>query len=125
MSNKNSGQVANSRRALAMRKDSRAVAAPHHPQNAPNYENAEPPHERVRAQETSGADPPARPQYRPDEYLHGEQVAEFFGVSHSTIRKWRVEGRGPRYTKFGRRCLYRFSWLEEFIERNAVEADAA
>ena len=45
----------------------------------------------------------------------------------STLANWRYEGRGPAYSKTGKRVLYRGADLISFIERNRVEptADAA
>jgi hypothetical protein len=40
------------------------------------------------------------------------EVAEYLGVDEQTLRRWRMEGRGPRYVKFGteRRARVRYRW---------------
>lgn len=49
--------------------------------------------------------------------LTPEELAEMLGVSPSTIRWWRSEGRGPRATKVGRLLRYDEAdvraWIEE------------
>ena len=40
------------------------------------------------------------------EYLTQVEAASFLGLSPRTLEKWRIEGQGPAYYKFGRRVLY-------------------
>ena len=40
-------------------------------------------------------------------YLNQKQLARRWNVSHRTIERWRAEGRGPAWVKFGGRILYR------------------
>jgi predicted DNA-binding transcriptional regulator AlpA len=44
-----------------------------------------------------------------------EEAAAKTGLSVSILNKWRVAGRGPKFTKLGRRVLYRDEDLEDFI----------
>lgn len=37
----------------------------------------------------------------PDEALNEESAAEFLGQSVRTLQKWRYQGIGPRYLKYG------------------------
>ena len=44
-------------------------------------------------------------------------------ASRGTLATWRWAGRGPRYTKFGHRILYRGSDLEHVARRTSGAAD--
>lgn len=48
--------------------------------------------------------------------LRDKQAAEVIGVSVGLLRKWRLFGRGPRYSKIGGVILYRLKDLEEFVD---------
>ncbi|MGN6670654.1 MAG: helix-turn-helix transcriptional regulator [Candidatus Nucleicultricaceae bacterium] len=39
-------------------------------------------------------------------YLTEKQVSELLQISLSTLRKWRVLGKGPKYIKIGRLVRY-------------------
>lgn len=41
------------------------------------------------------------------ELLTTEQAAKIYGLSQSTLRKWRCVGNGPRFTRIGRAVRYR------------------
>ena len=43
------------------------------------------------------------------------EVAEMLCVSALTLRKWRWEGKGPRFVKVGRKVAYRKEDLDAFI----------
>lgn len=47
-------------------------------------------------------------------------AATFLGVGYSTLKKWRSEGRGPKYAKVGGSVLYRPSDLDSFVESQLV-----
>lgn len=49
--------------------------------------------------------------------LTPDQTAEHLCVSEMTLRKWRWEGKGPRFVKMGRKVLYRQTDLNEYVER--------
>lgn len=53
------------------------------------------------------------------------QAAKALGVSPATMRMWRFKGRGPRYVKLGRRCVYYVEDLEQFKQQNCVHPDQA
>lgn len=54
------------------------------------------------------------------ELLTAETVAAMFGgLSLRTLERWRVEGRGPRYIKVGKRVMYRQQDLAAFVESRA------
>lgn len=49
--------------------------------------------------------------------LRIEEVAEWTGVTPSTLRFWRHQGTGPKSAKLGRRVVYReaevLAWIDE------------
>lgn len=47
-------------------------------------------------------------------------AATFLGVGYSTLKKWRSEGRGPKYAKVGGSVLYRPADLDVFVESQLV-----
>lgn len=55
-----------------------------------------------------------------ERYLITEEVAELARTTPATVRYWRHCGKGPRWLKPGRRCLYRESdvraWLEDALK---------
>jgi len=54
------------------------------------------------------------------ELLTEGEVATVLQCTKSALRRWRREGRGPRYVRVGRLIRYRQPDLELFIEKNAV-----
>ena len=50
-------------------------------------------------------------------YLDTKQTALLLNISHRTLERWRVEGNGPEYRKFGARVAYEeaslISWAEK------------
>ena len=63
-----------------------------------------------------------------DEYLTTDQAAERYRLSVSWLAKLRVFGGGPAYLKVGRRCLYKAStfeaWLDDHAQRNTSEGSS-
>lgn len=63
------------------------------------------------------------------ECVSSVRAAELLGICPQTIRKWRLEGRGPRFIRAGRspksRALYLlsdiFTWLDEHSFRSTSE----
>ena len=52
----------------------------------------------------------------PNELYPPEQAGPYLGNTPcSTLQWWRTKGRGPRYTKIGRKVFYRRSDLDAFI----------
>lgn len=48
------------------------------------------------------------------------KAAELLGISDRALRRWRAEGRGPRYvTLGGNKVVYRVSDLESWLESEA------
>ena len=48
--------------------------------------------------------------------LTDRKVAELLNISLSTIRKWRVYGKGPRFVKHGAAVRYREEDVRAWIE---------
>lgn len=46
-----------------------------------------------------------------------EQAAKLLMISKRTLQKWRVEGRGPAFTKLGKRVFYTRAALVEEVRR--------
>lgn len=55
-----------------------------------------------------------------------QDAAQYLGLTESTIAKWRMSGRGPRYIKAGARVLYDRAdldaWLETRKRQNTAQA---
>jgi len=51
-------------------------------------------------------------------YLTPEQLSEMWGISSNTLRKWRWEGKGPKFVKLGARVVYRLAEVEAYAEEN-------
>ncbi len=50
---------------------------------------------------------PKRPKRRdPQTYLTTAETARLLRVSEVTLARWRIEGQGPAFNKFGKRVLY-------------------
>jgi Helix-turn-helix domain len=49
------------------------------------------------------------------------QTAESLGVAVRTLRKWRAQGLGPAYTKFGKQVYYRDASRDAWLRRQEVE----
>lgn len=50
--------------------------------------------------------------------LNESQVAEHFGISVMTLRKFRSSGGGPKYVKIGASVRYKPADLEEYVDTN-------
>ena len=53
-------------------------------------------------------------------YRPGDPALETI-ASRGTLATWRWAGRGPRYTKFGHRILYRGSDLNAWLDERLVQ----
>jgi len=65
----------------------------------------------------------------PDKYLIQAEAAKLLRVSGRTLERWRVEGGGPAFRKFGRRIVYAaadlHTWAEARRYRSTSAGDAA
>ena len=52
------------------------------------------------------------------EYYDTREAAIYFGgaIKPNTLEIWRIQGRGPRFIKFGRAVRYRKADLDKWIE---------
>ncbi len=48
------------------------------------------------------------------------RASELLGCSVALLRRMRLEGRGPKFTRIGRLVRYPEDWLYQYIEENAV-----
>jgi hypothetical protein len=53
--------------------------------------------------------------------MNDREAADYLGVAVSTMRKWRLERRGPAYCKLGRRVTYLVNDLNQYRESRRVE----
>jgi predicted DNA-binding transcriptional regulator AlpA len=60
----------------------------------------------------------------PEQLLSDIELAKIYGVKVSTIRKWRIVGKGPRWIKLGALVRYRISDANAFIESCPVGRSA-
>jgi DNA-binding transcriptional MerR regulator len=56
-----------------------------------------------------------------EKYLTTEEVAEVARTAPSTVRYWRMIGKGPHSVKRGRRVLYPQSALEDWLANGSPE----
>jgi hypothetical protein len=57
----------------------------------------------------------------PDQWVADTVAALITGIPRGTLRRFRAEGRGPRYRKTGRSVRYKVAWLLEYIAQTTVE----
>ncbi len=50
-----------------------------------------------------------------EKLLSTKELAEYIGVTQTTLRQYRIDGCGPAYIKFGNRVRYRISDVENWI----------
>ena len=64
---------------------------------------------------------------RPDSFLIQVEAAEFLRVSQRTLERWRLEGSGPPFRRFGRRVVYARrdleGWAIKRVFSSTSEAD--
>lgn len=53
-----------------------------------------------------------------------EEVAAYLGISPDTMKDYRQQGRGPRYTRVGKLVRYRMADVEEWLARHSVDPEA-
>ncbi len=49
-------------------------------------------------------------------FINEFQLSEMIGIKAPTLRKWRWEGKGPKFVKFGHRVMYNMKDVESYIE---------
>ena len=53
-----------------------------------------------------------------ERYLTTKKLAAYLGTSARTLERWRSEGRGPRFIKWGHRVLYCADDVEAYLAEN-------
>lgn len=48
------------------------------------------------------------------------QVSDFTQIGVATLARWATEGKGPKFSKFGKAIRYRRADVMAWIEQNAV-----
>jgi excisionase family DNA binding protein len=51
----------------------------------------------------------------PNRLLTEDEAADYLRVRPRTLQRWRQLGRGPTFTRAGRRILYRMADLEQYL----------
>ena len=60
--------------------------------------------------------------YGPNDLLDEKEAAHYLKLAPSTLRNWRVVGRGPSAVRVGKRARrYRVADLERFIAESSAE----
>jgi predicted DNA-binding transcriptional regulator AlpA len=49
-----------------------------------------------------------------ESYWTDREVAMVFQISWATLRRWRTQGKGPRYSRLGRSIRYRVTDVREW-----------
>lgn len=66
----------------------------------------------------------ATPEFPLDQRMTQEETARYLGKSIFTLRRWRNEGKGPKYVRLGRAhsntVFYTLSDLDDFIRQHTV-----
>jgi len=56
-----------------------------------------------------------------DDMLDTWGAAEFLGITHARLKKWRQRGQGPQFVRYPDGCIrYPLSALKKFLEDNTV-----
>lgn len=58
----------------------------------------------------------------PSPWLTSEDLARRYGVPVATVRKWRLDGTGPKAVKFGRYVRYELEECERWEREKAAQA---
>jgi excisionase family DNA binding protein len=59
------------------------------------------------------------------DYLTQDEAAALLRVSERSLERWRVEGQGPLFRRFGRRIVYGRSDLQAWAEARVFQSTAA
>ncbi len=53
-------------------------------------------------------------------YLTRREISEEYPISYSTLAHMAMEGRGPPYSRIGKRAIYKVVDVERWIERHRI-----
>jgi predicted DNA-binding transcriptional regulator AlpA len=56
-----------------------------------------------------------------EEWLNSQGVSKRYGISTSTLAKWRMEKKNLKFSKVGKYVKYKVSDIEAWLEANSVE----
>ena len=56
----------------------------------------------------------------PETLITPKRAAEIFGLNVSLLAKYRVEGRGSKYFKLGKKVMYKIGDLEAWLNESLV-----
>lgn len=56
--------------------------------------------------------------------LKNDKAAEVLGLAPATLNQWRLQSKGPKYYKFGRRILYDLADIEAWIESRVIDPES-
>ena len=59
------------------------------------------------------------------ELMTRAELAAFTGLSHQTLAKWAMDGRGPTMTKLGTHCRYRRDHVQAWLDASSAPAEVA
>ena len=54
-------------------------------------------------------------------YMTEQEAADFLNLSVKTLQKWRYQGSGPVYHKFGKVVRYQQTELDEFANSSRID----
>ena len=57
-------------------------------------------------------------------YVDDRELARRTPLARATWQKMRIEGKGPAVRKIGRRCVYLWSEVVEFLESNRIASSS-
>ena len=58
-------------------------------------------------------------------YFTQAEAADLLRISERTLERWRVEGCGPRFRRFGRRVVYSKSDMEVWADGRCLQSTSA
>ncbi|BDD88464.1 helix-turn-helix transcriptional regulator [Desulfofustis limnaeus] len=56
-----------------------------------------------------------------DQLLDKDKAAAFLGIQPCTLSKWITDGTAPKYSKLGSLVRFKREWLNDFVERKAID----
>ena len=60
----------------------------------------------------------------PEEFLDKEKAAKVLGLTTSTLSKWIVDSKGPKYCKMGNRVYYKREWLDDYRDLHTFDPES-
>jgi excisionase family DNA binding protein len=57
-----------------------------------------------------------------NDYLTQPETAQYLRLSPRTVERMRIEGRGPRFTRAGRRVIYARSGIDSWLAERTYQS---